>query len=83
MEVGTTRPETLFADCALAVNPNDERYVKYIGLRVRHPLFPDRKLPVLSDTAVQLDKGTGGGFEIYRSNLKLSIIAMKTDLTFI
>ncbi|KAL3985709.1 valine--tRNA ligase [Acanthocheilonema viteae] len=59
LEVGTTRPETLFADCALAVNPNDERYVKYIGLRVRHPLLPDRTLPILADTAVQVDKGTG------------------------
>uniref|UniRef100_A0A0R3RW49 valine--tRNA ligase n=1 Tax=Elaeophora elaphi TaxID=1147741 RepID=A0A0R3RW49_9BILA len=59
LEVGTTRPETLFADCALAVNPNDERYAKYIGLRVRHPLFPDRTLPILADAAVHADKGTG------------------------
>ncbi|CAG9535460.1 unnamed protein product [Cercopithifilaria johnstoni] len=59
LEVGTTRPETLFADCALAVNPNDKRYVKYVGLYVRHPLFPDRTLPILADTTVQIDKGTG------------------------
>ncbi|KAM3716824.1 putative valine--tRNA ligase [Dirofilaria immitis] len=59
LEVGTTRPETLFADCALAVNPSDERYVKYIGLRVRHPLLPDRTLPILADAAVKIDKGTG------------------------
>ncbi|VDO56211.1 unnamed protein product [Onchocerca flexuosa] len=59
LEVGTTRPETLFADCALAVNPNDERYVKYIGLRVQHPLLPDRTLPILADRTVKTDKGTG------------------------
>uniref|UniRef100_A0A1I7VSI3 valine--tRNA ligase n=1 Tax=Loa loa TaxID=7209 RepID=A0A1I7VSI3_LOALO len=59
LEVGTTRPETLFADCALAVNPNDERYVKYIGLRVRHPLLPNRTLPILADATVQAEKGTG------------------------
>ncbi|VDK89364.1 unnamed protein product [Onchocerca ochengi] len=59
LEVGTTRPETLFADCALAVNPNDERYVKYIGLHVQHPLLPYRTLPILADTTVKTDKGTG------------------------
>ncbi|KAK6108694.1 valine--tRNA ligase [Brugia pahangi] len=59
LEVATTRPETLFADCALAVNPSDERYANYIGLRVRHPLLPDRTLPVLADSLVQADKGTG------------------------
>ncbi|RCN33653.1 Anticodon-binding domain protein [Ancylostoma caninum] len=59
LEVATTRPETMFADVALAVNPADERYSRFIGKRVRHPLLPARKLPVLADTGVQMDKGTG------------------------
>ncbi|KIH62820.1 valine--tRNA ligase [Ancylostoma duodenale] len=59
LEVATTRPETMFADVALAVNPADERYSRFIGKCVRHPLLPARKLPVLADSGVQMDKGTG------------------------
>lgn len=59
LEAGTTRPETVFADCALVVNPFDERFSKYIGCRVRHPLLPCRTLPVLADVTVKADKGTG------------------------
>jgi valyl-tRNA synthetase len=35
--VATSRPETIFADVALFVNPNDERYKKYIEQKVKHP----------------------------------------------
>ncbi|CAD6197673.1 unnamed protein product [Caenorhabditis auriculariae] len=59
LEVGTTRPETLFADVALAVNPNDQRFSKYIGKLVYSPVDPSRKLPILADSAVNPEKGTG------------------------
>ncbi|EPB75377.1 valine--tRNA ligase domain protein [Ancylostoma ceylanicum] len=59
LEVATTRPETMFADVALAVNPADERYSQFIGKCVFHPLLPARKLLILADSSVQMDKGTG------------------------
>ncbi|ETN78215.1 tRNA ligase class I, partial [Necator americanus] len=59
LEVATTRPETLFADVALAVNPADERYSRFVGKYVRNPLVPARKLPVIADSSVQMEKGTG------------------------
>ncbi|VDD94514.1 unnamed protein product [Enterobius vermicularis] len=59
VEVATTRPETLFADVALAVNPCDSRYCHLIGEMVRHPLVHSRILPILGDEAVVPDKGTG------------------------
>uniref|UniRef100_A0A1I7XLR2 valine--tRNA ligase n=1 Tax=Heterorhabditis bacteriophora TaxID=37862 RepID=A0A1I7XLR2_HETBA len=59
VEVGTTRPETIFADVALAVNPCDTRYSNLIGKRVLHPLIQGRELPILADEAVIMDKGTG------------------------
>ncbi|KAK6043822.1 tRNA ligase class I [Cooperia oncophora] len=59
VSVATTRPETMFADVALAVHPEDSRYSHLVGKLVRHPLCSDRKLPVVVDKAVQMDKGTG------------------------
>jgi valyl-tRNA synthetase len=59
LPVATTRPETMFADVALAVNPGDARYVHLIGQHVRHPLASHRILPIVADTAVHSDKGTG------------------------
>ena len=53
LEVATTRPETLLGDTALAVNPNDERYKKYIDKKVKVP-FVDREIPVISD--IHVDK---------------------------
>ena len=38
LEVATTRPETLFGDTAVVVNPNDDRYKKYIGKKVILPI---------------------------------------------
>lgn len=56
--VATTRPETMLGDTAVAVNPEDERYGVYIGKTVRLPLA-DRDIPVIADSAVELDFGTG------------------------
>ena len=58
LEVATTRPETLLGDTALAVNPNDERYKKYIGKTVKVP-FVDREIPIIADKHVDKDFGTG------------------------
>ena len=58
LEVATTRPETLLGDTAVAVNPNDKRYQKYIGTKVKVP-FVDREIPVIADSHVDKDFGTG------------------------
>ena len=58
LEVATTRPETLLGDTALAVNPNDERYKDFIGKRVKVP-FVDREIPIVADSHVDMDFGTG------------------------
>jgi valyl-tRNA synthetase len=58
LTVATTRPETMLGDTALAVNPEDERYKKYIGRTVMLPLM-NRKIPVIGDGYVTLDFGTG------------------------
>lgn len=59
LEVATTRPETTFADVALAVHPQDARYFHLIGKAVRHPLIPNRIMPIIGDENVKPDKGTG------------------------
>ncbi len=56
--VATTRPETLFGDMAIAVNPNDERYKDLIGKYALLP-FVDRKLPIIGDDYVDMEFGTG------------------------
>ena len=58
LEIATTRPETMFADQALMVHPDDERYKEYIGKEVRIPLT-DIIIPVISDAYVEKDFGTG------------------------
>ncbi len=58
LEVATTRPETLLGDTAVAVNPEDNRYQKYIGFKVKVP-FVDREIPVIADSHVDKDFGTG------------------------
>jgi valyl-tRNA synthetase len=58
VEISTTRPETLMGDVAVAVHPDDERYLDIVGLHVRRP-FPEAEIPVIADTAVQIDFGTG------------------------
>ena len=56
--IATTRPETMFGDMAVAVNPSDARYKKYIGKKVSLP-FVGRKIPVIADTYVDKEFGTG------------------------
>ena len=58
LEVATTRPETLLGDTAVAVNPNDDRYKRFIGQKVRVP-FVDRDIPVVGDLHVDMNFGTG------------------------
>jgi valyl-tRNA synthetase len=58
IEIATSRPELLAACVAVAVNPDDERYKKYIGKQVRVPLF-DYPVPVFADPAVDPKFGTG------------------------
>ena len=56
--VATTRPETMLGDTAVAVNPKDKRYKNLIGQRVKLPLT-EREIPIIADSAVELDFGTG------------------------
>ena len=56
--VATTRPETMFGDMAIAVNPKDERYKSLIGKNVVLP-FVGRKLPIIGDEYVDIEFGTG------------------------
>lgn len=57
-EVFSTRPETMLADVALVVNPDDERYTGLIGRRVRVP-FVEREIEVHTDERVDPEFGTG------------------------
>jgi len=56
--VATTRPETMLGDAAVAVNPRDERYTRFVGKRIRLPLT-DRSIPVIADDYVDPEFGTG------------------------
>ncbi len=56
--VATTRPETCFADQALMVNPNDERYTQIIGKTVLIPTT-NTEIPIIADSYVEKDFGTG------------------------
>jgi len=56
--VATTRPETIFGDVAVAVNPKDPRYKKYVGTGVSLPLV-NRTVPVIADEYVDIKFGTG------------------------
>ncbi len=56
--VATTRPETILADTAVAVHPDDERYQKFIGKKVIVPML-GREIPVIADEYVTRDFGTG------------------------
>jgi len=56
--IATTRPETMLGDTAVAVNPDDERYKKYIGKILILPLM-NREIPVIADDYVEKDFGSG------------------------
>ncbi len=58
LEISTTRPETIPGDAAVAVHPEDERYQHLIGKHVWRP-FPRAQIPIVGDTAVEKEFGTG------------------------
>lgn len=58
LEVATTRPETLFGDTAVAVNPNDDRYKHLIGKNVILPIV-NKLIPIVGDEHADMEKGTG------------------------
>ena len=58
LTVATTRPETMLGDSAVAVNPKDKRFKKYIGSLIILPLT-NRKIPIISDEFVDPEFGTG------------------------
>ena len=58
LEVATTRPETLFGDTAVAVNPDDSRYQKYIGKKVVLPII-NKLIPIVADSHADPEFGTG------------------------
>ncbi len=57
--VATTRPETMLGDVAVAVHPDDERYAALVGKELVHPFFPERRVVVIADAAVDREFGTG------------------------
>ncbi len=85
--VATTRPETMLGDTAVAVHPDDERYKKFIGKKVKIPLI-EREIPIISDSQVDRDFGTGAvkvtpahdpvDFEIGKRHSLESIVIMDT-----
>ncbi len=58
LEVATTRPETLFGDTAVAVNPKDPRFKKLIGKNAIIPIC-ERVVPIVGDSYVDMELGTG------------------------
>jgi valyl-tRNA synthetase len=88
--VATVRPETIPADAAVAVNPKDKRYTKFIGTMVTNPLT-GKKIPVIADDYVDMKFGSGAlkitpahdmaDFEIAKRNNLETIILTPEDLT--
>jgi valyl-tRNA synthetase len=58
IKIATVRPETIFADVAIAVHPEDERFTSFIGKKARIPLT-QRWIPIIADDAVEMEFGTG------------------------
>jgi len=56
--IATVRPETIMADTAICINPNDTRYTHLRGKKARIPLI-DREIPIIEDDYVTMDFGTG------------------------
>ena len=90
LDVATTRPETLFGDTAVAVNPNDERYNHLIGKKVILPIV-NKEIPIIGDEHADPEFGTGivkitpahdpNDFEVgERHNLE-RIVVMNPDAT--
>lgn len=92
IEVATVRPETLFWDVAIAVNPKDSRYSKLIGKKVIKPITLD-SIPIIWDSYVDTDFWTGAlkitpahdtnDYELAkRHNLPTNILAIDKDWNF-
>ena len=90
LEIATTRPETLFGDTAVAVNPKDKRYKKLIGKNVILPVV-NKPIPIIADEHADPEFGTGvvkitpahdpNDFEVgNRHNLE-RIVVMNPDAT--
>jgi valyl-tRNA synthetase len=58
LQIATTRPETIFADVAVAVNPKDKRYLKLVSQKATIPLI-NKKIPIITDEAIDINFGTG------------------------
>nr|NKB47634.1 class I tRNA ligase family protein [Legionellales bacterium] len=56
--IATTRPETMFGDTAVAINPNDERYKHLIGQHIILPIS-EREIPIITDDYVDVEFGSG------------------------
>jgi len=56
--IATTRPETMLGDTAIAVNPKDKRYKKYIGKKAIVPIV-ERKVKIIADKYVSIEQGSG------------------------
>ena len=90
VEVATTRPETMFGDTAVAVNPNDENTKHLIGKTLILPIV-GRRIPVIADEYVEIGFGTGcvkitpahdpNDFEVGRRHNLESIRVMNDDAT--
>lgn len=59
LEVATTRPETILGDSGIAVHPQDPRYTHLLGKYAVHPFIEGRRLPIVADTYVDREFGTG------------------------
>ena len=90
LEVATTRPETLFGDTAVAVNPEDERYKHLIGKNVILPIV-NKPIPIVGDEHADMEFGTGvvkitpahdpNDFEVGNRHQLERIIVMNPDAT--
>ena len=90
VEIATTRPETMFGDTAVAVNPEDERYQDLIGKTLILPVI-NRKIPVIADEYVDMEFGTGcvkitpahdpNDFEVGRRHHLELVTVMNDDAT--
>jgi valyl-tRNA synthetase len=58
IKIATARPETIFADVAVAVNPKDKRYTELVGKTAVIPLI-NKEIPILADDVIKIDFGTG------------------------
>ena len=90
LEVATTRPETIFGDTAVAVNPKDERYKNLIGKNVILPIV-NKKIPIIGDIHADPEFGTGvvkitpahdpNDFEVGLRHNLAKVVVMNKDAT--